>query len=673
MKCLFQPDQKRVYRQTLSKIVIFIVLFFLGGIVTKYIGRQEMRPRIKSANVTEIEEGTLFGENGEITFEGKNFQDIVAVYLNDEWQKDVQAYCDTTESMRIEIPAKFWEKSGEFSVRVERKINAEESIMSNKWTFDVKPIDEEETPIITKIVPEVIECTGEPNKILTIYGKNIQDGDFILAEGVEKEYYVNEDGSCSFLIDFSEYWDKDTLNLCVAKGFHGYPTKNVSKYFLVDIKKRKKPELEYNWLQGNAFIRSSKEIEGNLYTEDLLKLLEQSYNEGYRVFEMNLDFTSDCVLICSVYNNEDPTNVNRGFEEYEIHNLDKSLAQLKEKSFHNTEDFWEICSFLKKNKNAYIIVNVDDKDVNFLYEVFSYITNDTSHIDESILKRLIVQVYNRKMYEQIMQIYPFKSVIYNLKETSDTNEEIISFIQEEGIQAVAISSSQVEDQLLLNSLNDSGCKIYFDSTNSQEYAEFLANKGIYGFYTTAFEKSKEMEERINKKRENYIFLRKNGIDINEMVKTDETYDEKVKQNYLTFLSYLDDLKSKRYVICISVKDEAFPLLTDEVRNKLSTLGLDGTAINDYKMSYGAVIDEGRVQKEIVSKESIELDYETEQGVGIHVGSAHFEKGNYSSIVIDGVEYSKNSRGLNIVVYDKMKRNVVDSICFDTYANYTVLN
>jgi len=41
-------------------------------------------------------------------------------------------------------------------------------------------------------------------------------------------------------------------------------------------------------------------------------------------------------------------------------------------------------------------------------------------------------------------------------------------------------------------------------------------------------------------------------------------------------------------------------------------------------------------------------------------------GNYCSIRIDGVEYAKNRRGLNIVVYDNRAGEVVDSVAFDTH-------
>ena len=61
------------------------------------------------------------------------------------------------------------------------------------------------------------------------------------------------------------------------------------------------------------------------------------------------------------------------------------------------------------------------------------------------------------------------------------------------------------------------------------------------------------------------------------------------------------------------------------------------------------------------------------GVFVHIESAGNEVGNYSSIQFDGKEFSKNSRGLNIVVYDKLLGYAIDSICFDLYSDYNIVN
>ncbi len=43
----------------------------------------------------------------------------------------------------------------------------------------------------------------------------------------------------------------------------------------------------------------------------------------------------------------------------------------------------------------------------------------------------------------------------------------------------------------------------------------------------------------------------------------------------------------------------------------------------------------------------------------------------SSVKINDEEYSVNSRGLNIVVYDKEAQKVVSSVCFDLYSEITL--
>ena len=46
-------------------------------------------------------------------------------------------------------------------------------------------------------------------------------------------------------------------------------------------------------------------------------------------------------------------------------------------------------------------------------------------------------------------------------------------------------------------------------------------------------------------------------------------------------------------------------------------------------------------------------------------SGGYELGNISSCIINHVDYSTKSRGLNLVVYDKKYKRLVDSTVFDT--------
>lgn len=55
-------------------------------------------------------------------------------------------------------------------------------------------------------------------------------------------------------------------------------------------------------------------------------------------------------------------------------------------------------------------------------------------------------------------------------------------------------------------------------------------------------------------------------------------------------------------------------------------------------------------------------------ISYSVVSAGYDCGCVSSIIIDGKEYSINSRGINIVIYNNETNQVVDTVCFDTSEN-----
>lgn len=54
------------------------------------------------------------------------------------------------------------------------------------------------------------------------------------------------------------------------------------------------------------------------------------------------------------------------------------------------------------------------------------------------------------------------------------------------------------------------------------------------------------------------------------------------------------------------------------------------------------------------------------GLSINIVSKVWNNGNWSEIKINGIDYSVNARGLNIVVFDKQSRILVDSVAFDTH-------
>ena len=129
--------------------------------------------------------------------------------------------------------------------------------------------------------------------------------------------------------------------------------------------------------------------------------------------------------------------------------------------------------------------------------------------------------------------------------------------------------------------------------------------------------------------------------------------------------YLQSLKGRNVSIFISVKDEASNSFTETLSNDLFELGIKTDLVGKYYCSFYAVVSPDGVKEEL-SADSAVSTMGSVLGHPYSISSAVWNVGNSSSIMIDDVEYSKNVRGLNIVVFDNETKMVIDSVGFDTY-------
>lgn len=134
-------------------------------------------------------------------------------------------------------------------------------------------------------------------------------------------------------------------------------------------------------------------------------------------------------------------------------------------------------------------------------------------------------------------------------------------------------------------------------------------------------------------------------------------------------NYLDKLNNPNYIVILSARDDFTNNLNEDILNKLTTIGVKSELKNKYRWSYISVLSNNNPIYEKV--ENTPLEYKTKiNDIEIEVISKGLNVGNTSSIKINGKEYSKNKRGLNIVVYDKLLQEIADSISFDTYNGLT---
>lgn len=123
----------------------------------------------------------------------------------------------------------------------------------------------------------------------------------------------------------------------------------------------------------------------------------------------------------------------------------------------------------------------------------------------------------------------------------------------------------------------------------------------------------------------------------------------------------------RYCIFISVQDEASYGLNNDIIKEFRKFGLDMPLKDQYRASYLAVINGDYISEQIGYEKLTMTGTFDNDTVAYEIVSAGWNCGYISSILLNGEEYSRNQRGLNIVVYSTESKLIVDSITLDTGA------
>ena len=135
------------------------------------------------------------------------------------------------------------------------------------------------------------------------------------------------------------------------------------------------------------------------------------------------------------------------------------------------------------------------------------------------------------------------------------------------------------------------------------------------------------------------------------------------------VDYLDSLTAENILAVISVKDTASNEFTDTMADKFYQIGLSENLQGMFRIAYGAILVGGEVVFEQLGTDISEvITYDTIiEDISVSLLSAGFDALNTSGIQINGVEYSLDRRGLNIVLFDMETRQVIDSVSFDMHS------
>ncbi len=223
--------------------------------------------------------------------------------------------------------------------------------------------------------------------------------------------------------------------------------------------------------------------EGDTLTNSL-EAFQYNYKRGQRVFEADVQITSDGKMVLR----HDWVS-GLGQEEAFGWTEEDSWAVTEEKFLStpiygkytplSLEDWFAI---MREYPDIWFVTDTKySPEVEAQFSLFTDTAIENGY--EDVLSRVIVQIYYKEMYDEVMEVYPFENLIWTLYYIGyPGKQEILDFMAEKEILVLVMPSSwwngqQEED------LKDSSIKVYVHTVNDEEEALLRLQHGVSGIYS----------------------------------------------------------------------------------------------------------------------------------------------------------------------------------------------
>lgn len=213
--------------------------------------------------------------------------------------------------------------------------------------------------------------------------------------------------------------------------------------------------------------------ENKIYTNGLSAMV-QNYDLGHRVFELDFQRTTD----------DDLAAVHEGFVEGDDNGILMTAAEWKQYTgMGNIQPMLigDVLDQMLINQDMFLITDTKGRDTTD----FDILYRSAAQRDLSLLDRVVPQIYDREMYDSVMSVYDFPSVIFTTYDTDETPQEVVAFAAgKENIHVVTIPYSNGHyEKEYIELAGQAGLLLYMHTLNAYEDITALRKEGIHGLYT----------------------------------------------------------------------------------------------------------------------------------------------------------------------------------------------
>lgn len=226
-------------------------------------------------------------------------------------------------------------------------------------------------------------------------------------------------------------------------------------------------------------------INGHTYT-NTLDAFVANYELGSRLFETDLLLTTDNKLIAR---HEWTGNMSKLLGQLDVLPAAKQGTPLSYNEvmdspilgLYSPLDIDKIMDLLIAYPDAYIVTDTKELDPELVTRQFTLIIEAAERKDPSLLARIVPQIYSRDMLDVVNKVHAFPEVIYTLYQSQDSDEQVIDFVKETGVEITMPTTRATKS--FVHKLKQAGARVYVHTVNDEQEISKLSRMGVDGFYT----------------------------------------------------------------------------------------------------------------------------------------------------------------------------------------------
>ncbi len=230
-----------------------------------------------------------------------------------------------------------------------------------------------------------------------------------------------------------------------------------------------------DWYTDYSIIaHSGGGIDDKTYTNSK-EAWEYSYNNGTRIFDADLSFTSDQKLVLrhEWYDDLEQPNIS----EEEIPSYEEFMSTLIFQKYTPMSAYDMLC-FMESHDDCYVACDFKNE----IGGVKSLIALVKEYDMEQVMDRIIISFYDYEDYFEIKQLYNFENWAIRQYENSPHNYyELAKFCVENDIPVCMVKTAYLDEGDNIQVLTDKGIQVWAAVVNDIDKAKDYKEMGVTGF------------------------------------------------------------------------------------------------------------------------------------------------------------------------------------------------